>query len=116
MSLYLGNTLGDTNTRTLFRDLGFIDRDERTARETRMPSIVNTTANIPADDPTLIKWCNYKRSGEYKYEDPLPNTSRPQQWKWDGRKLAMLDTLAYNQKPNYPDVITAYPQKIVGQY
>lgn len=116
MSLYLGNSIGDTNSRTLFRDLFMIDQDEREVRETRKPSVANTRANIPYDDPTLIKASNYKHKGEFKYEDPLPNGSRPQQWKWDGRQLAMLNTLAYNQKPNYPDVITAYPQRVVGQY
>ena len=116
MSLYLGNLVGDTNSLTLNRDLRKNDVYEKLARETRMPSVCNTTQNIPEADPTLIKWGNYKRSGEYKYADPMPNNSRPQQWNWDGRQLAMLNTLEYNSKPNFPDVITAYPQEIVGQY
>jgi len=116
MSLYLGNNLGNTNAKTLFRDLFMIDADEKEARETRKPSIANTTVNIPEVDPTFNKAYNYKRSGEYKYEDPFPNNSRPLQWSYDGRNLSLLNTLEYNQKPNYPDVITPYPQKIVGQY
>ena len=116
MSLYLGNQLGDTNSATLYRDLRKNDIYEKIARETKMPSVCNTYQNIPKDDPVLIKWSNYKRKGEYKYAEPFPNTSRPQQWNWDGRKLAMLNTLDVNSKPNFPDVITAYPQEIIGQY
>lgn len=116
MSLFLGNNLGNTNAKTLFRDLFFIDYDEKVARETRMPSVANTTQNIPEIDPTYNKAYNYKRTGEYKYEDPFPNNSRPLQWNYNGRNLSLIDTLVYNSKPNYPDVITPYPQKIVGQY
>ena len=116
MSLYLGNDFVNTTSTNIFRNLSYIDKYEKVARETRMPSVCNTTQNIPKDDPALIKWCNYKRKGEYKYAEPFPNTSRPQQWNWNGRNLAMLNTLAFNSKPNFPDVITAYPPKVVGQY
>jgi hypothetical protein len=116
MSLYLGNLIGDTNSLTLHRDLRKNDLYQTLARETRPESICNTKQNIPQVDNTYNKWFNYKRSGAYKYADPMPNISRPQQWNWDGRKVAMLNTLDYNSKPNFPDVITAYPQEIVGQY
>lgn len=116
MSLYLGNDLYNTNSGVLFRDLGLITKAETRYEETRIPSIVNVEQNIPQDDPTLNKWFNYKRSGAEKFADPFPNKSRPLQWKWDGRKLAMTNTLKVNQKPNFPDVITAYPQQVVGKY
>lgn len=116
MSLYLGNPLGDAISHTLFRDLKAIDKEERLDRNTRMPSIANTRQNIPTVDPTMNKWYNYKRSGAEKFEDPRPNDSRPLQWDYNGRNLWMLATLDYNKKKDYPDVITAYPQKVVGRY
>lgn len=116
MSLYLANTKGDVISHTLFRDMIAIDKEERKDRETRMPSIANTRQNIPKIDQTYNLWYNYKRSGAEKFEDPRPNTSRPLQWDYNGRNLWMLKTLDYNKQKDYPDVITAFPQKVVGKY
>lgn len=116
MSLYLGNALYDTNSGTLFRDLGLIDKEEKKDRETRMPSIVNVSQNIPQADKTMNLWYNYKRSGAEKYANPFPENSRPLQWERDGRNLFMLDTLQANQKPNFPDVVTPYRMKVIGTY
>lgn len=116
MSLYLANTKGDVVSHTLFRDMEMIDKKERNVRETRMPSIANTRQNIPQVDQTINKWFNLKRSGAEKFEDPRPNNSRPLQWNWNGRNLWMMATLDYNKKKNYPDVITAFQQKVVGRY
>ena len=42
------------------------------------------------------------------------NNSRKQQFENDGRNLWMLNTLKVNKKIHYPNVITAYPRKVIG--
>lgn len=42
------------------------------------------------------------------------NNSRFQSFYKDGRKLQLLETIKYNQKPSYPTSYTAYPLNKIG--
>lgn len=99
-----------------FGDLNRESKKELKDKEIRPPSIANTYQNIPEVDPALVKASNYKRSGAEKYADTFPNDSRQQQFSNDGRNLWLLDTLDYNKKRDYPDVITKYSLEVVGHY
>lgn len=122
MSATLGvpplNNYGISNrvSTQFFGDLKREAPKELKNKEIRGPSICNTYQNIPKVDPALVKASNYKRSGAEKYADPFPNDSRPQQFENNGRNLWMLDTLDYNKKRDYPDVITKYSLEVVGHY
>jgi len=48
---------------------------------------------------------------------PIPyniNRNRFQSFYEDGRKLQLLETIKYNQKPSYPTSYTAYPLRKIG--
>ncbi len=42
------------------------------------------------------------------------NNSRYQSFYQDGRKLQLLETIKYNQRPSYPTSYTAYPLNKIG--
>lgn len=99
-----------------FKDLQRIDVEERKDREIRIPSLANTYQNQPQFQKIENVSRNYVRSGQQKYADPFPNVSRPINWYYNGRKLDILQSLQANRKPNYPEVITKNPLKVVGYY
>ena len=100
----------------IFKDLQRIDAEERKDREIRIPSLAYTYQNQPQFQKIENVSRNYVRSGQQKYADPFPNVSRPINWNYNGRKLDILQSLQANRKPNYPEVITKYPLKVVGYY
>lgn len=120
MTLYLGNTIGNVISKTIFRDLNWITSKEYETKNTRIPSYVNTYQNNPTYQITENLSRNYVRSGQEKFADVYGNrygeNKRMIDWNWNGRNLFMLDTLEYNRKKDYPDVITKNSLKVVGYY
>jgi len=104
------------NNKTFFNNLKRIVQYEYDAKNIRKPSLANTYKNEPEFQKVLNLSCNYARTGQQKFKDPFAFHQRPNNFSYDGRKLAMLDTLKYNQKRDYPDVISKNYLKVVGFY
>jgi hypothetical protein len=104
------------NKQLLFKDLNREAKKELRDKEIRANSIANTYQNEPQYQKAFNKADLDYRSGTGIYA-PIAyeqNNSRKQQFENDGRNLWMLNTLKANKKIHYPDVITAYPRKVIG--
>ena len=104
------------NNGTFFNELKRNVKNEYDAKNTRRPSLANTYQNEPEFQRAFNLSRNYARTGQQKFQDPFAFHQRPNNFSYDGRKLAMLDTLKYNQKKDYPDVISKNYLKVVGFY
>jgi hypothetical protein len=105
-----------TNNGTFFNELNRRVKYEYDARNMRAPSIANTRQNEPQFQRNENLSRNYMRVGDQKFADPFAFKSRFDNGFYNGRNLNILDTIKYNSKRNFPDVITQTPLKVVGFY
>lgn len=104
------------NNGTFFYELNRNTRYQKLAKETTIPSVVNTYQNEPKFQLVANLSRNYARVGQQKFHDPFAFHMRPYDNYYDGRKLQVLNTLRHNATVDFPDVITANPLKVVGFY
>jgi len=105
-----------TNNGTFFDILRRSAKSEYLGESIRTPSLANTTKNEPEFQRVENLSRNYMRTGNQIYADPFAFHMRPVNFTYDGRRVAVLDTLAVNATRDKPDVITANPLKVVGYY
>jgi len=99
-----------------YNELNRIKDIQFKAKETRIPSLVNTYQNIPQFQTAENLSRNYARTGQQKFKDPFAYKQRMLDNSYDGRKLDILNTLKYNATKDSPDVYTTYPLKVSGFY
>jgi len=104
------------NNGTFFYELNRNAKNENLAKNTSIPSIVNTYQNEPKFQQVENLSRNYARTRQQKFKDPFAFKSRPLDESYDGRNLHLLNTIRYNATKDYPDVITANPLKVAGFY
>ena len=99
-----------------FNELNKNSKSEYNAENTRTSSIANTRQNEPQFQKLQNLSQNYARTGQQKFADPFAFHMRPNNFDFNGRNLAILNTLKQNEKKDFPDVITQTPLKVVGFY
>jgi hypothetical protein len=90
--------------------------DNIISNETRLPSISDTFQNRPQFQQVENISRNYARIGQQKFADPFVFHMKPNNFSFNGRKVAILDTLKFNAKRDKADVITVNPLRVVGFY
>jgi len=99
-----------------FNELNRNVKSEYLGENIRKPSIANTYQNEPLFQITQNLSRNYARVGMQKFADPFAFHMRPNNFSYDGRRVAVLDTLKVNATRDKPDVVTLNPLKVVGYY
>jgi hypothetical protein len=104
------------NNGTFFNELNRNVKSEYLGVNTRMPSLANTYQNEPQFQQVQNLSYNYMRIGSQKFADPFAFHQRPNDFYYNGRITAILDTLKLTATRDKPDVITLNPLKVVGYY
>lgn len=105
------------NNNPFFNELYKIRNAEFTANNTRKPSVANTYKNEPSFQRVENLSRNYKRSGDAIYADPFPFHMKPSYNEYyNGRNLALLNTIIYNANKDKPDIITINPLTVIDYY
>jgi hypothetical protein len=104
------------NNGTFFDILNRNAKSEYLGENIRKPSLANTTKNESQFQLVQNLSRNYMRTGNQIYADPFAFHMRPNNFSYDGRRVAVLDTLEVNATRDKPDVITLNPLKVVGYY
>lgn len=104
------------NNGTFFNILNRSVANEYLARNTRLPSLANTYQNEPQFQQVQNLARNYMRIGNQKFADPFAFHQRPNDFYYNGRRTAILDTLILNATRDKPDVITLNPLRVTGYY